>query len=73
MSQNLLLGDAAEIVAECSDRHIQSVIEDMQEQLKIAAELRKQVMSLNPNWPEIGLGRLAQMQAIANRMSKVGN
>lgn len=72
MSQNLLLCDAAKIVAECSDRHIKSVIEDMQEQLKIAAELRKQVMSLNPNWPEIGLGRLAQMQSIASKLNKVG-
>ena len=72
MSQNLLLGDAAKIVAECSHRHIQSVIEDMQEQLEIAAELRKQVLSLNPKWHEIGAGKLAQMQALATKLNKIG-
>lgn len=73
MSQNLLLGDAAKIVAECSDRHIQSVIEDMQEQLKIAAELRKQLLSLDPVRYEVSARTLHSLQSIAKRLNKVGN
>lgn len=72
MSQNLLLGDAVKIANTCSARHIQSVIEDMQAELKIAAELRKEVLALNPDWPEIGAGKLLQMQSIAQRMRKLG-
>lgn len=72
MSQNLLLADGERIATECSQKHIQSVIEDMQTELKIAAELRQQVLSLNPNCDTIGPGKLAQMQYLAKQINKVG-
>ena len=72
MSQNLLLADAAKIVGTCSARHIQSVIEDMQAELKIAAELRQQVLSLNPDCTTIGAGKLAQLQHLAKQLNKLG-
>lgn len=72
MSQNLLLADAEMIVNTCSARHIQSVVEDMQAQLKIAAELRQQVLSLNPNCDTIGAGKMAQLQYLAKQLNKVG-
>ena len=73
MSQNLLLADAAKIVGNCSQRHIQSVIEDMQAELKIAAELRQQVLSLNANCDTIGAGKMAQLQYLAKQLNKVGD
>lgn len=73
MSQNLLLADGAKIVGTCSARHVQSVIEDMQVQLKIAAELRQQVLSLNPNCATIGAGKMAQLQYLAKQLNKVGD
>ena len=71
MSQNLLLADAKWIATECSQKHIQSVIEDMQTELKIAAELRQQVLSLNPDCDTIGPGKLAQIQRLAKQLNKV--
>lgn len=53
----------------CSPRHVQSVLEDLLEILKVAKELQDEVLSLNPNCPEIGLGKLANLQSIANRMN----
>lgn len=73
MSQNLLVGNAKLIATTCSPRHIQSVIEDMSEQLKIAAELRQQVLSLNPDCATIGAGKLAQLQSLAKQLNKVGD
>lgn len=58
--------NAKTIVAECSPRHIQSVIEDL---LQIAIESEKlasSVASLNPNVNEIGSGRLATLIDDAN-------
>ena len=72
MSQNLLLADAEMIVGNCSQKHIQSVVEDMQAQLKIAAELRQQLLSLNPNCATIGAGKMAQLQYLAKQLNKVG-
>ena len=73
MSQNLLLANPALIVEMCSEKHVRHVIEDMQAQLMIAAELRQQVLSLNPNCATIGAGKMAQLQYLAKQLNKVGD
>ena len=56
MSQDLLEADAGIIATICSPKHTQSVIEDMQQQLLIAKQLKREVLSLNPDCATIGAG-----------------
>lgn len=71
MKQNFLLIDPKAIAYTCSERHIQSVIEDMQDQLITANRLKNMVLSLNPNCTEIGAGMLAQLQHLAKQLDKI--
>jgi len=68
LSQNKILGNIETIVA-----YYGAKIEDMQAQLEIAAELRQQVLSLNPNCATIGPGKMAQLQYLAKQINKVGD
>lgn len=71
MSQDLLKANAKLIVDSCSPKHIQSIIEDLQQQLLIAKRLKVEVLSLNPNCNTIGAGKLASMQWYANKLDKI--
>ena len=71
MEQNFLLCNPEAIAYTCSERHIQSVIEDMQDQLITASRLKNMVLSLNPNCTEIGAGMLAQLQDLAKQLDKI--
>ncbi len=56
----------------CSPVHIQSVIEDLLEELRLAEELQNEVLSLNPNCLEIGEGKIRNLQDLAKRLKTLG-
>lgn len=58
------------IASKCSPRHIQSVLEDLQKKLVLAEQLASEVISLNPKVNEIGAGKKANMQHIAEMIMK---
>lgn len=57
-----------EQISKCSPRHIQSVIEDLVAIIKLQNKLANDVLSLNPKCNEIGSGKLANMQEIAQKI-----
>lgn len=58
--------DAKFISQQCSPRHIQSVIEDLIQIIKLQEELAHEVLQLNPQCNEIGAGMLANLQELAS-------
>jgi len=50
--------------------HVENVIKDLVEQLKVAKNLAEEVMSLNSKAGEIGEGKCKNMQAIAEMFLK---
>jgi hypothetical protein len=64
--------DAEQIAYTCSPRHIQSVIEDLLEEIKVAEQLQSEVLSLNPEYLEIGAGKMQKLQDIARRLKILG-
>jgi len=55
----------AELVSNCSPRHIQSVIEDLLQVIKKQQKLADEVMKLNPECLEIGAGKMANLRILA--------
>lgn len=71
MSRSLKMNPEA-IAYTCSPRHVQSVLEDLLEEIEAAVQLRDEVLSLNPNCLEIGAGKMNRLQELAKRLKHVG-
>lgn len=59
--------DAHKIATQCSPVHIENVILDLVELLKLAERLTKEVDTLNVHSNEIGSGKMANMKALCEQ------
>lgn len=64
--------DPEAIAYTCSPRHIQSVIENLLEEIKVAEDLQEEVLSLNPDCLQIGAGKMQNLQSLARRLKNMG-
>jgi len=55
----------AELVSNCSPRHIKSVIEDLLQVIQKQRKLADEVMRLNPECLMIGAGKMANLRILA--------
>lgn len=65
--------NARSISKECSPVHIENVIIDLVEALKISEQLMKQVLSINPKAGELGEGFANNLIEKATKLNKLLN
>ena len=59
------------ISQECSERHVQSVIEGLMERLMEAEALADEILTLNTKVPEIGHGKLLNLHQKASELKSM--
>lgn len=65
--------NARSISEECSPVHIENVIKDLVEALKLSEQIMNQVLTINPKAGEIGEGFANNLIAKATELSKLLN